>query len=418
MDNKVKHYQPTKLVLALVVSLFFLWSLTSNLIPVLIPLLKKVCLLTDFQSAFIDSAYWIAYFVMAIPCALLMQRYSYKTVIIMGLTIAAVGAFLFYPAALVGKYGFFLFALFLVASGMTFLETAANPYISVLGDKKTATQRINFAQAFNGLGAVVATFYLSRLIITDNTHTFDSLKSLPIAEQEVVRATLASALKMPYVSIGLVLMLFALLFLVTKMPSMDDNKAKNAFSFHFDVFNNKNYRLGVLSQFFYVGGQVCISSFFIRLATFKGMAETDATKLLGPLLLCFMIGRFVGTFLMKYLSPSLLLALFSIVNVVLLFTAVQTTGVTAVYLMFGVEFFMSIMYPTIFSLSINNLGEKTKSAASFLVMAIVGGALIPLVMGKVSDHSNIQTAYLVPMICFLPVAFFGWYNFKFSKDEE
>jgi MFS transporter, FHS family, L-fucose permease len=417
-ENKVA---PNKLALVLIISLFFLWALTSNLLPSLIPHLKKACQLDDFQSAFIDSAYWIAYFVVAIPAAMVMKRYSYKTGIIAGLLIAAIGALCFYPAAESRQFGLFLGALFLIAAGMTFLETAANPYISVLGDEKTSTQRLNFAQAFNGLGAFLSAFFLSKIVLSGTEYTqqqMDELAAKGTLQQYL--ASEADRVKMPYIAIAVILLVVAIAIYLTKLPAVKEEK-ETSFKLDFSVFRIPHFRDGVIAQFFYVGAQVCISSFFIRYSRFSAdMAETEATSYLGYLLLFFMIGRYAGTFLMQKISPQRLLAVYSLINILLLSYIVFVGGKGGVYALLGVEFFMSIMFPTIFALGIKNLGSQTKIASSFMVMSIVGGALIPLALGYISNKVNIQAAYSVPLVCFMVILYYGWKGYKVdtSFSEE
>jgi FHS family L-fucose permease-like MFS transporter len=393
----------------LVTSLFFLWALTSNLIPTLIPHLKKACRLSDFQSAFIDSAYWIAYFIIAIPAGLVMKKFGYKKAIIVGLLIAAAGTFLFYPAAELRTFSFFLAALFIVASGMTFLETAANPYMTILGSPETASQRLNFAQAFNGLGAFIAAFFLSKIILSGKEISDATLAKLSLTEVNELLTFEAKSVQIPYVVIGVILLLVAIVFMLTSFPEEQEKREVNGQAApSFNLFKLNHLMLGIVAQFFYVGAQVCISSFFIRYCKYaSGLAELEAASYLGLLLLGFMIGRYVGTFLMQYVQPALLLALYSIVNIILLCVIVFIGGEISIFALIGVEFFMSIMYPTIFSLAIKGLGEKTKMASSYLVMAIVGGAIFPVIMGKVSDITNIQIAYLVPAFCFIVVLYFS-----------
>ena len=407
------------LPIVLVTSLFFLWGLTSNLLPTLIPHLKKACRLTDFQSAFIDSAYWIGYFCIAIPAGLVMKKFGYKKAIIAGLLIAAIGTFLFYPAANARTFSFFLFALFIIASGMTFLETAANPYMTILGPPETSSLRLNLAQAFNGLGAFIAGRYLSKVILSGKEITDEFLKSLAPADAEALLNKEAQSVQAPYVIIGLVLLSVAILFILTKFPpentiaetaessSSSKNYESNSGS-GIAIFNNKQVLLGVIAQFFYVGGQVCISSFFIRYSRYAaGMQESQSTDYLGYLLLGFMTGRYVGTFLMRYIKPAVLLAVYSFANVVLLAVIITIGGHLSIFALIGVEFFMSIMFPTIFSLTLKGLGDKTKLASSLLVMAIVGGAIFPVLMGRISDAANIQYAYIVPAICFVVILYFA-----------
>src|SRR4030081_1654383 len=235
----------TKLAFALVTSLFFLWALTSNLLPSLIPHLKKACRLNDFQSAFIDSAYWVAYFVMALPAANIMRKYSYKTGIIVGLVLAAIGALIFYPAAETRQFGIFLGALFLVASGMTFLETAANPYITVLGTPETSSQRLNFAQAFNGLGAFVSAYFLSKLVLSGTEYSVDQLNAMSPGALNAYLASEANRVKLPYVGIACVLLAVALLFYFMKMPKVPEEKG--SFKLDLGVFKHRHFRNAVIA---------------------------------------------------------------------------------------------------------------------------------------------------------------------------
>ncbi|MEO6453600.1 MAG: L-fucose:H+ symporter permease [Ginsengibacter sp.] len=394
--------------LILIISLFFLWALTSNLLPTLIPHLKKACRLTNFQSSFLDTAYWLAYFIMAIPAAIVMNRTSYKTGIIIGLLIAATGALLFVPAASIREYWFFLMASFILASGMTFLETAANPYITVLGSAATAPQRLNFAQAFNGLGAFLSAMVLSKVILSGKEYSEAQLNSMPANELTAYLNSEANAVKLPYIGIALLLFLVAMLFVFVRFPSPDEEKVKGQkFNLNTAILKLPHLRWGVIAEFFYCGGQVCVSSFFIRYCQFQKVSETTATTYLGFLLLFFMVGRYAGAFLMKKIEAEKMLVIYGLCAVGLLLYAVLVGGKSSIYALFGVEFFMSIMFPTIFSLAIKGLGKDTKSASAFMVMSIIGGAIMPPVMGFAIDITNPQVAYLVPMICFLIIVFYG-----------
>jgi FHS family L-fucose permease-like MFS transporter len=395
----------------LVVSLFFLWALTANLLPILIPHLKKACRLNILQSSLIDSAYWIAYFVIALPAGMVMKRFGYKKAIITGLLLAATGAFLFYPAAESRSFAFFLVALFILASGMTFLETSANPFITILGDPTTAAQRLNFAQAFNGLGAFMASMFLSKLIIGKDVKTTKELKLLSPQALDHYYSVLFHKVKLPYLLIGAVLVIVALLFLITRFSGTQNSRdTKHIKQPKLSLLKHPNLLSGMITQFFYVGAQVCVSSFFILYATsVAGMKEYDATNYLGLLLLSFMLGRYIGTLILRYVNPSKLLFIYAAINVALMLFIVLVGGKPAIWAFIGVEFFMSIMYPTIFSLSIKNLGDHTPIASSYMVMAIIGGAVFPPLLGYLSDVSHsIQTAYVIPLLCFIPIVYFGW----------
>lgn len=391
--------------IALVTSLFFLWALAHNLNPILIPHLRKALQLNDLRSALVDSAFFIAYFVMALPAGALMKRHGYKAGIVGGLLLFATGTFLFWPAATLRSHPFFLAALFVIASGLTFLETAANPYISVLGDPAAAPRRLNFAQAFNGLGASLAALLGGRLILSGTALTPAQQAAMPAAELDAYLATEALAVRMPYLAIGLVVLAVAVLFLLVRLPDITNDADGQG---ERDPRAWRRLKLGVVAQFCYVGAQVGVASFFIRFAgQVAGFGEQAAADLLATGLLLFMVGRFVGSALLRWIGAPALLAGCALANIVLVAVAATVPGSTAVYALLGVELFMSIMFPTIFSLSIDGLGRDTKLGSSLLVMSIVGGAAVPPLMGAISDRHGLQPAYLVPLACFVVVLFFA-----------
>jgi FHS family L-fucose permease-like MFS transporter len=400
----------TRLAVVLITSLFFLWGFALNLNPILIPHLKKACQLSDFQSALIDSASYIAYFLFALPAGLFMKKYGYKAGITLGLLLFAFGTFLFYPAAEFRQFSFFLVALFIIASGLTMLETAANPYITVLGDAETATQRLNFAQSFNGLAAFLAPLMGGFFILSGKTLTDEEQLAMPANQLEAYLNSEAASVQIPFLLIGAVVLVVAVLIWRTKLPEIVNEDASTE-EVTGSVWGEKNLILGVLAQFFYVGAQVCISSFFIRFSDkVAGIDEKTAAYFLSGAFLSFMIGRFIGTYLMRFIAPPKLLAIYSVINIGLVLVAVVTNGMVAMYALVGVQFFMSIMFPTIFALSIRGLGAKTKIGSSLVIMSIVGGAVFPVIMGQVSDVSSIQTAYIVPGLCFLVVLYFAVRN--------
>jgi L-fucose:H+ symporter permease len=404
----------------LVTSLFFLWAFLHNINPILIPHLKKACQLSDTQSAFIDTAVYIGYFSIALPAGLFMHRYGYKKGILVGLILYAVGALLFIPAASDRSYAFFLVALFISASGATFLETVANPYITKLGPKETSEQRLNFAQSFNGLGALVAPLIGGKFILSGIEYTEEQLKSMSPEQLNAYLQTEADGVKIPYLVIGAVVLIVCLLFFVSHIPEIKESNENEKESFSIKVFRHSHVTWAVIAQLFYVGAQVCVGSFFIRFARqVIDMPEKQAAFIWGSVAMVgFMAGRFVGTFLMKYIKPAVLLSIYSAINILLLTVALNTQGTAAVYCVAAVPFFMSIMFPTIFALGIKDLGEETKIASSFLVMSIVGGAIFPLFMGMISDATgSIQKAYIIPLLCFMVVLYFGWHGHKIKPAK-
>ena len=404
MPAKVKFVLP----FVLITSLFFLWGIAHNFNPILIPHLKKACQLTDAQSALIDSAFFIGYFLMALPAGFIMKRAGYKSGILIGLLLFAFGAFLFYPAAEYLSYAVFLTALFIIASGLTFLETAANPYITVLAHKGHETQMLNLAQSFNGLAATIAPL-IGGLFILSGKSISEGSANMNEAQLHEYLTEEARSVQIPYIVIGVVVLLVALLLWRTKLPEIKAEDEKETQEARGSIWQQKKLMFGVVAQFFYVGAQVCISSFFIRFAfQTAAIPEKSAAYFLSLALFGFMAGRFIGTFLMKYIAPAKLLLLYSVICVALLVMAVYTSGMVSVYALIGVQFFMSIMFPTIFSLSIEGLGGHTKLGSSLIVMAIAGGAIFPVLMGKISDMSSIQQAYLVPAACFFVILAFAW----------
>lgn len=402
----------------LLTTLFFLWGFAHNLNPILIPHLKKACQLSDFQSSLIDGSFFMAYFVMAIPAGMVMKKYGYKSGILAGLFLFAIGAFLFIPAANTRLFGLFLTALFVIASGLTFLETAANPYMTVLGEPEGAAQRLNLAQSFNGLAASIAPFLGGIFILSGHSLSTEETAAMSPEQLSIFLDSEAATVKIPYLIIGFVVLTVAFLLYKSELPEITESGHDIELpSGEQSLWRHKHLIWGITAQFFYVGAQVCVSSFFIRyLGKTANIDEKTASQFLSAALLCFMVGRFIGTFLMRYISPNRLLSIYALFNIVLLTVVVIYGGMLSVYALIGVEFFMSIMFPTIFSLSIQSLGKETKIGSSLVIMSIVGGAIFPLIMGRISDISSIQVAYSVPLVCFFIVLYFGWKGYKVKAD--
>ncbi|MEP7237006.1 MAG: L-fucose:H+ symporter permease [Ferruginibacter sp.] len=404
----------------LVTSLFFLWAFLHNINPILIPHLKKACQLTDTQSAFIDTAVYLAYFSIALPAGWFMHKYGYKKGIIFGLMLYGIGTLLFLPAASSLNYSLFLLALFIIASGATFLETVANPYITKLGDEKTSAQRLNFAQSFNGVGAFIAPIVGGQMILSGVEHTPAEIDQMKIAGTlNTYLQSEADTVRIPYIVIAVIVLLLVALFFVTRLPEGENTAEGDEKGFSFNVLRHRHVKWAVIAQFFYVGAQVCVGSFFIRFSKYVAdIPEKEAAFKWGSIAMVgFMVGRFTGTFFMKYIKPEKLLGLYALINIVLLAVATFTHGNIAVYALIAVPFFMSIMFPTIFALGIKGLGEETKIASSFIVMSIVGGALFPLVIGRISDatNGNIQLGYIVPLVCFVAIALYAWKGHHIKK---
>jgi MFS transporter, FHS family, L-fucose permease len=403
----------------LVTSLFFLWGFAHNLDPILIPHLKKSFTLTTLQATLVDSAVFIAYFVMAIPAGMIMKKYGYKNGIITGLLLFAVGSLLFIPAADNQSYNFFLVALFIIACGLTILETAANPYATALGDPQTSTFRLNLAQSFNGLAATLAPFIGAKIILTKG-YTDAELGTMTEEARKIALAAEASSVKGPYLILGIVLIVIAVVFAFTKLPVIKNSEEHGESESIFHALKHKHLSWSVAAQFFYVGAQVSVFSLFILYATKSaGITEMEAAGYLSVCGAAFLAGRFIGTALMKVFRPERLLALYAVANVILCVIAIYGDGMLTVYTVIAICFFMSIMFPTIFALGIKNLGGDTEYGSSLIIMSIVGGALLPPLFGFISDATgDIQDGYIVPLVCFIVIAIFGFSGYKVRKAQS
>ncbi len=385
----------------LIVALFFLWGAANNLNDVLIAHFKGLFSLGDFRAGLVQSAFYLGYFCLAIPAALFMRAHGYRAAVLLGLGLYGVGALLFWPAAAALSYPFFLIALFVIASGLAFLETSANPLIARLGSPETASRRLNFAQAFNPLGSITGVLIGRAFILSDAPHTLD-------------RATQAAAVQIPYLVIGIGVLVWAVLIRLAPFPAIatqpEPNEGVGAAADFAALARTPRFLSGVLAQFFYVGAQVGVWSFMIRYTevAVPGTRATEAAGYLTASLVVFMLGRFIGAGLMGRIRPLPLLAGFAAAAAACCAFAGLAGGMAGVLALVASSFFMSIMYPTIFAETVDGLGTRTKAGSALLVMAIIGGAIFPAVMGLVSDASgSIVLAMLVPAGCFLVILLFG-----------
>lgn len=406
----------------LVVSLFFLWGMAHNLDSILIPHLKKACDLNNRQSTLIDTSVFLAYFLMAIPAGMILKRWGYKASMIIGLLVFATGAFLFVPAANQLSYVTFLIALFIIGCGLTILETSANPYAAVLGDPAKATSRLNLAASFNGLAAMVAPFIGSMFILSGKSHTREELAAMTDTARTGYFMEEAASVKMPYIILGIVLVVIAIIFYFVNLPEIKtkskDGVAKGSF---FGALRHKHLRWAVIAQFFYVGAQVCVTSFFIRMAQQGGgFDEKTAAYYLAIYGLLFTVGRFAGTALLQLIPSHKLLSIYAVIAVLLSVIAIFGNGAYVVYALGAIGFFMSIMFPTIFALGIDGIGDDTKPGSSWLIMSIVGGAILPYGMGTLIDLNgdNIQIGYSIPLVCFLIILYFGLKGYKIAPGHN
>jgi FHS family L-fucose permease-like MFS transporter len=406
----------------LVISLFFLWGMAHNLDSFLIPHLKKACRLNNTQSVLIDTSVYLAYFLMAIPAGMILKRWGYKASMITGLLAFAAGAFLFVPAANTLSYASFLIALFIIGCGLTVLETTANPYAAVLGKPSKSTWRLNLAASFNGLAAPVAGFIGTRFILSGKSFTDVQLDAMTVLDRNAYLMEEGSTVKIPYIILGSVLIIIALIFCFIHFPEVKtksiDGEAEGSF---LGALRHKHLRWAVVAQLFYVGAQVCVTSFFIRAAQQGGGLDEKSAGyfyiLYGTL---FMTGRFAGTAMLWYVKANKLLSTYALISILLCVVAIFGKGEYVVYALGALGFFMSIMFPTIFGLGIDGIGDDTKPGSSWLIMSIVGGAVIPLVMAAVIDYYNdkIQIGYSIPLICFIVILYFGLKGYKIAHKKN
>lgn len=400
------------IVIALIVSLFFLWGVANNLNDILIKQFKKAFELSDFQAGLVQSAFYMGYFVLAIPASICMRRFGYKAALLVGLCLYAAGAFLFYPAAAAHAYSLFLGALFIIASGLAFLETSANPLITVLGPSSGAAWRLNLAQSFNPLGSITGVLIGQHFILSGIEHRPRELAAMSVTARHAYYASESAAVQIPYLVIGSIVLVWAVLIAIVRFPAIANVRADQK-SGGFDVGHlarDRIFVLSVVAQFFYVGAQIGMWSFLIRYAqaTVPGTPEKTAATFLTLSLVLFMLGRFTGTALMRFIAPERLLIIFGAINICLVAVSVLHPGQMGIDALVVTSFFMSVMFPTIFALGLRGLGdEDRKLGSSFLVMSIIGGAVLTAVMGAVSDAAGIHRAMLVPMLCFAVVVIFA-----------
>jgi FHS family L-fucose permease-like MFS transporter len=389
--------------------LFFLWGLAYGLLDVLNKHFQEILNITKLRSTLLQAAYFGAYFLIALPAGYFIQKAGYRKGIITGLILYATGAILFYPAAQSQSFSFFLLALFILASGLTFLETAANPYITVLGKPETSEFRLNLAQSFNGVGSFLGPIIGGALFFrgksTEGSSQLDTVKFV-------------------YIAIAAIVLIVAFLFFKTPMPEIKEEELVIEKKEHTGkkLFQHTHFVWAIITQFFFVAAQVGIAALFINYCTEKniGIDNERASYLLSGSLILFTAGRFAGTALMKIIAPNKLLALYAFINICLCSVVVIASGITSVYSLMAIFFFESIMFPTIFALGVKNLGMYTKKGASYIIMSIVGGALMPVLMGALAQSYSTPFSYIIPLICFVFVFFFGTNGYKiktrFMKD--
>ena len=412
----------------LVTSLFTLWGFANAVTDPMVQAFKKVLELSNSQAAWVQMAFYGGYFCMALPAAMFMRKYSYKTCILIGLGLYATGALLFYPAALSEKFWFFCLGLYILTFGLAFLETAANPYALSLGPKETATQRLNLAQAFNPvgliLGLLVAQQFVLKKLKSDDIADFSSLDE---ASKILIKTSDLLVIRDPYVILGLVLIGVFILFVIIKMPQSKDENAMPDVSNTFSALaKDRNYVLGLLAQILYVGAQIMCWTYIYQYAEGIGMDSVSAGYYQMVAFVLFTVGRAIGTYLLRFMNSGKLLMYFALFAMVFVLGTIFLNSTTGLYSLVGVSFCMSLMFPTIYGIALGNLTEEqSKVGSAGLVMAIVGGALLPKLQGNIIDIggngvsdililgvSEVNFSFILPLLCFFYIA---WYGLRISK---
>ncbi len=395
--------------LVIVTILFFMWGLLTSLNDVLIPHLKAIYTLTYVQAMLVQFCFFGAYLIVSLPAGMLIRRIGYQRGAVSGLVVAALGCALFYPAAN-GGYGLFLFAFFVLAGGITVLQVAANPYVTVLGDPRTASSRLTLTQAFNSLGTTVAPALGGMLILSSSVLDDAQLARLPELEQLAYRAAQAAAVQGPYLALAGALLLLAVLFALARLPKLADAADGAAAGRFADLFAHKHLVLGTLGIFLYVGGEVSIGSFLINYMgepQIAGLAQAEAAHYVSLYWGGAMVGRFIGFAVMRTISPGKALAFNAACSMALILVAILGSGHVAMWAILAVGLCNSIMFPTIFSMALHGLGRQTGQASGLLCMAIVGGALVPFAQGALADSLGVQLSFCVPAACYGFILYFG-----------
>jgi FHS family L-fucose permease-like MFS transporter len=420
---------PKELILPfiLITSLFALWGFANDITNPMVAAFKRVLELNNTQASFVQLAFYGGYFTMALPAAFFIKKYSYKTGILLGLGLYFLGALLFYPAAAWESYGFFLASLYILTFGLAFLETTANPYILSMGPEATATQRLNLAQAFNPMGALAGLFVAKEFILnalqSNNTDADGNIifNSLDESAKAVIRTADLMVIRDPYVMLGLVVMGILVVIAMAKMPESKDSNSKIDFKNTMRrLLKNRNFVEGTLAQMFYVGAQIMVWTYIYQYAEVLGISNAEAVNFGYAALLVFLAGRWICTFLLRFIQPSKLLTIFSILAILFTTGAIFLPGMAGLYSLVAISFAMSLMFPTIYGIALEGLGEDSKFAAAYLVMAIVGGAIMPTLQGMILDLggsnyddirilgvSEVNFSFILPLGCFVMVLLFS-----------
>ncbi len=422
------------LTFILVTSLFALWGFANDITNPMVAAFQTLMELTAAKASMVQFAFYGGYATMAVPAALFIRKYSYKSGILLGLALYAIGAFLFIPAASMQSFAFFCVSLYILTFGLAFLETTANPFILSLGDKSTSTRRLNLAQAFNPMGSLcgmaVASLIVLPQLISDRRDALGQtfFHTLSEAEKADIRLHDLAVIRNPYVTIGIVVVVILVVIALTKMPRTESEERKAQGETHTtrqtlsNLWHNTVYREGVLAQVFYVAAQIMTWTFIIQYADHLGIDKATAQMYNIVAMSLFLCSRFISTFLMRYINTRLLLAFFAIGAMICALGAVCVVGMVGLYCLVGISFFMSLMFPTIYGIALEDVDSRdTTLGAAFLVMAIVGGALMPPLQGLIIDqqeilgHPAVNVSFLLPLACFILIGIYGLRAFREVK---
>lgn len=409
--------------LAVVTTIFFMWGFLTCLNDILIPHLKAVFELNYTRAMLVQFTFFGAYFLMSLPAGRLVAHLGYKKGIVAGLAIAGIGALGFWPAASLRVYEAFLAALFVLATGITVLQVAANPYVALLGPENTSSSRLTLAQALNSLGTTLAPVFGGLLILSNTVKSGAEVAALSAAEQAAYRAEEAHSVQGPYLLLAVVLFVLAVVVYLFRLPSLTETTEQADHQKHTlgQALAHRHVFFGVGAIFFYVGAEVAIGSLmvnYLSLPKIGGISEQQAAHYLSAYWFLAMVGRFAGSVLLAKLSPNKLLAAFAAINMLLLATTMATAGQLAMVSLVSIGLFNSIMFPTIFALSIERLGPLTNKASSLLIMAIVGGALVPFLQGMLADRIGLQPSFVLPLLCYGYIVFFGLSGSRLPAAKE
>lgn len=417
------------LTFCLITTLFALWGFANDITNPMVAAFQTLMELSASKASMIQFAFYGGYGTMAIPAALFIRKYSYKSGILLGLGLYAFGAFLFIPAAAYQEFTFFCLSLYILTFGLAFLETTANPFILSLGSKETSTRRLNLAQAFNPMGSLsgmaIASFIVLPQLISDKRNAAGEVifSTLSEAEKADIRLHDLAVIRNPYVAIGVVVLIVFAIIALTKMPNTTNPEVKvnNSVTLK-NLWHNHVYREGVLAQLFYVAAQIMVWTFIIQYADHLGIDKATAQKYNIVAMVMFLSSRFISTFLMRYVNGRKLLMIFGICAAICTAGAIIIEGMVGLYCVVAISFFMSLMFPTIYGIALENVSlEDSSLGAAFLVMAIVGGALMPPMQGSIIDlgtvfgHPAVNVSFILPFICFIIIAIYGYRTNKLLK---